>query len=89
MQKSTREGFGLVVTEALWKGKAVVGGNVGGIALRIVEGEMGFLVNSVETCAERILTLLKNLKLNETMGEAGREHVCQNFLITRHLKDYL
>lgn len=89
VQKSTREGFGLVVTEALWKGKAVVGGKVGGIPLQVIDGETGYLVDSVETCAERMLALLKNPDLNKRMGEAGREHVRKNFLITRQLRDYL
>jgi len=89
VQKSTREGFGLVVAEALWKGKAVIGGNVGGIPLQVIDGETGYLVDSVEACAERILTLLKNREQNRKMGEAGREHVRKNFLITRHLRDYL
>jgi trehalose synthase len=89
VQKSTREGFGLVVTEALWKGKAVVGGNVGGIPLQVIDGETGYLVDSVESCAERIITLLENPDLNKKMGEVGREHVRKHFLITRHLRDYL
>ena len=89
LQKSIREGFGLVVTEALWKGKPVVGGNVGGIPLQILDGKTGFLVDTVEDCAARTLQLLQNPKLRTKMGEEGREHVKQNFLITRHLKDYL
>lgn len=89
IQKSTREGFGLVVTEGLWKGKPVIGGNVGGIPLQVVDGKTGFLVDSVEECAEKILFLLQNPDISETMGMAGREHVRENFLITRHLRDYL
>jgi trehalose synthase len=89
IQKSTKEGFGLVVTEALWKAKAVVGGNVGGIPLQILDGKTGFLVDTVESCAERTQLLLQDLDLNHQMGEAGREHVREHFLITRHLKDYL
>jgi trehalose synthase len=89
IQKSTREGFGLVVTEGLWKGKPVIGGNVGGIPLQVVDGKTGFLVDSVEQCAEKILFLLQNPDISETMGKAGREHVRENFLITRHLRDYL
>ena len=89
IQKSTREGFGLVVTEALWKGKPVIGGNVGGIPLQVLDGETGFLVDSVEACAERTLFLLQNKKDAEKMGSAGREHVRSNFLSTRHLADYL
>jgi len=89
VQKSTREGFGLVVSEALWKGKAVIGGNVGGIPLQVIDGETGYLVDSVESCADRILNLLKNPELNQKMGKSGKEHVRKNFLITRHLRDYL
>jgi trehalose synthase len=89
IQKSTREGFGLVVTEALWKSKPVVGGNVGGIPLQVIDGKTGFLVDTVEDCAARTLQLLQNPRLRADMGEKGREHVIQNFLITRHLKDYL
>ena len=89
IQKSIREGFGLVVTEALWKGKPVIGGNAGGIPLQIIDGETGFLVDSVEECAERTLTLLEHPKEAEKMGRAAKEHVRANFLTTRHLTDYL
>lgn len=89
IQKSTREGFGLVVTEALWKGKPVVGGNVGGIPLQVLDGETGFLVDSVAACAEKTLYLLQHPDEAEHMGTRGREHVRQNFLSTRHLRDYL
>ena len=89
VQKSTREGFGLVVTEALWKGKPVVGGNVGGIPLQVLDGETGFLVNSVEECGEKALYLLQHPEEAEAMGTAAREHVRRNFLATRHLADYL
>lgn len=89
IQKSTREGFGLVVTEGLWKGKAVIGGNVGGIPLQVIDGKTGFLVESPQECGERTLELLQNPQLNQEMGAAGREHVRKNFLITRHLRDYL
>jgi len=89
IQKSTREGFGLVVTEALWKGKPVVGGNAGGIPLQVIDGETGFLVESVEECAEKTLYLLTHPEEAERMGQAAREHVRCNFLITRHLRDYL
>jgi len=89
LQKSTREGFGLTVTEALWKGVPVVGGNVGGIPLQVKDGITGFLVNTVEEAAEKTLYLLTHPKQAEEMGEKGREHVLRNFLITRHLKDYL
>jgi len=89
VQKSTREGFGLVVTEALWKGKPVVGGNVGGIPLQVIDGQTGFLVGSVEECAEKTLYLLTHPEEAERMGRAAREHVRRHFLITRHLRDYL
>jgi trehalose synthase len=89
LQKSIREGFGLSVTEALWKGVPVVGGNVGGIPLQIKDGVSGFLVNTVEEAAEKTLYLLKHPQRARAMGLKGREHVLRNFLITRHLKDYL
>ncbi len=89
IQKSIREGFGLVVTEALWKGKPVVGGNVGGITLQIIDGETGFLVNNVEECAEKMLFLLRHPDEARRIGAQGREHVRKNFLVTRHLADYL
>ncbi len=89
MQKSVREGFGLVVTEALWKGQAVVGGAVGGIPLQIVDGQTGFLVHDVEECAEKVLYLLQNRDEAEMMGANAKEHVRRNFLLPRHLRDYL
>jgi trehalose synthase len=89
VQKSTREGFGLVVTEGLWKGKPVVGGNVGGIPLQIIDDQTGFLVNSVKECGEKMLYLLQHSEDSARMGAAAREHVRRNFLTTRHLADYL
>ena len=89
IQKSIREGFGLVVSEAMWKGKPVVGGNVGGIRLQIIDGETGFLVNSVEDCADRALWLLQHPRKAQEMGQRAREHVRRHFLITRLLRDYL
>lgn len=89
IQKSTREGFGLVVAEALWKGKPVIGGNVGGIPLQVIDGENGYLVDSIDECAARALTLLRDDQKRHQMGELGREHVRDNFLITRYLHDYL
>ena len=89
IQKSLREGFGLVVAEAMWKGKPVVGGKVGGIPLQIVDGETGFLVESVEECADRALYLLQHPEEARRMGQAARERVRRHFLITRHLRDYL
>jgi trehalose synthase len=89
LQKSTREGFGLSVTEALWKEIPVVGGNVGGIPLQVVDGENGFLVSSVEEAAQKTLYLIKNPSEAARMGKEGKNHVLKNFLITRHLEDYL
>ncbi len=71
IQKSIREGFGLTVTEALWKGKPVIGGNVGGIPLQIVEGQTGYLVNSVEACAARCIELLSDPARRAAMGQWG------------------
>lgn len=87
--KSIREGFGLTIAEALWKEVPAVGGNVGGIPLQIISGETGFLVNFVEEAAEKTLYLLKHPQEAEEMGKKGKKHVKQNFLITKHLKDYL
>jgi trehalose synthase len=89
IQKSTREGFGLTVTEAMWKGKPVIGGATGGITSQILYGVTGYTVNSVEGAAYRLGYLLSRPELIRKMGEAGREHVRRNFLITRHLRDYL
>jgi trehalose synthase len=89
IQKSTREGFGLVVTEALWKGKPVVGGKVGGIPLQIIDGETGFLVDSIDKCADSCLFLLQNKERAQEMGAQAKEHVRQHFLSTRHLADYI
>ena len=87
--KSIREGFGMTVTEALWKRVPVVGGNVGGIPLQVIDGVTGFLVNTVDEAAEKTLYLLRNPKEAKEMGKRGREHVLRNFLITKHLRDYL
>lgn len=89
IQKSTREGFGLVVSEALWKGRPVVAGNVGGIPLQIVNGETGFLVNTAEECTDRLLWLLGHPQEADTMGSRGVEFVRDKFLTTRYLRDYL
>jgi trehalose synthase len=89
IQKSLREGFALVVAEALWKGKPVVGSDVGGLRLQVKDGINGFLVRSIEETAERVSHLLRNPELAREMGERGREYVRKNFLITRHLRDYL
>ncbi|MGA9192110.1 MAG: glycosyltransferase [Anaerolineales bacterium] len=89
IQKSLKEGFGLVVAEAMWKGKPVVGGHVGGIPLQIIDQETGFLVDNIEDCAERAEFLLVNPEQSHQMGINAREHVRRNFLSSRHLKDYL
>jgi trehalose synthase len=89
LQKSIREGFGLTVSEALWKRKPVIGGAVGGIKLQVIDGVTGFLVHSPEGAANRISQLLGDRKLREKMGENGYQHVRQNFLVTRQVKDYL
>jgi trehalose synthase len=89
LQMSTREGFGLTVTEALWKGVPVVGRRVGGIPLQIFDGENGFLVDTVEQAAEKTLGLLKNREMAKRMGACGREIVRENFLIISQLRDYL
>jgi trehalose synthase len=89
VQKSLREGFGLTVSEALWKGRPVVGGRAGGITLQIREGFDGFLVDDVESCAHRIIDLLADPVGADAMGIQGREHVRENFLSTRELDDWL
>ena len=89
MQKSIREGFGLTVSEALWKKKPVIGSAVGGIKLQVIDGVTGFLVHSIEGAANRVTQLLSDRKLCERMGENGFAHVKQNFLVTRQVKDYL
>lgn len=89
IQKSTREGFGLTVTEAMWKGRPVVGGNCGGIRHQIRDGVTGFLVNDIPSCASGIVTLLKDRTLADLMGNAGRESVRRNYLMPRLLRDYL
>ena len=89
LQKSIREGFGLTVTEALWKGTPVVAGNVGGIRLQVKNGVGGFLVDSVEECAERTDYLLTHETERRALGGAGKEHVRENFLMPRLLRDEL
>ena len=89
LQKSTREGFGLTVTEGLWKGKPVIGGDVGGIRLQVANRHTGFLVNTPEGAAHRIRYLLHHRDRIRQMGETGREFVRENFLLTRHLRDAL
>lgn len=89
MHKSIREGFGIAVSEAMWKGKAVIGGTAGGIKRQIVNGFTGFVVFSPEGAAHRALQLLKDPELCRRMGENGRLHVRHNFLLTRQLRYYL
>jgi trehalose synthase len=89
LQKSLREGFGLSISEALWKGIPVVAANVGGIPLQVIDGITGFLVKNAKEAAEKTIYLLKHPEVAKRIGERGREHVRKNFLITRHLKDYL
>ncbi|OGY21073.1 MAG: hypothetical protein A2126_03690 [Candidatus Woykebacteria bacterium GWB1_45_5] len=89
LQKSTREGFGLTVSEAMWKGKPVIGGKAGGIVEQIADGETGFLVTTATQAAEKIIYLLKNPKIAEKMGRVGKARVREKFLITRLLRDHL
>jgi len=91
LQKSTREGFGLTVSEALWKGTPVVASNIGGIPAQIRDSETGFLVDpsDISGCAERVMTLLKDEKLAHEMGKKAKDFIKKNFIITRHLDDYL
>ncbi|HEX5097001.1 MAG TPA: glycosyltransferase [Acidimicrobiia bacterium] len=89
VQKSLREGFGLTVSEALYKGRPVVGGRCGGITLQVLDGETGYLVDDVESCAKRVVDLLRDPPRADEMGAAGREHVRQNFCSTRELEDWL
>lgn len=89
LQKSVKEGFGLTVTEALWKHKPVIGGDTGGIRTQVVNHHTGFLVNTPEGAALRIRYLLHNRDKLEEMGQKAKEFVRENFLITRHLREYL
>jgi trehalose synthase len=89
VQKSLREGFGLTVSEAMWKEKPVVAGNAGGLRLQVEEGITGFLVDTVEECGDRICRLLADTELRTRMGLAGRERVREHFLTIRELDDYL
>lgn len=89
LQKSLREGFGLTVAEALWKGKPVIGGDTGGIRLQVINHHTGFLVNSPQGAALRIRYLHHHPESLRVMGTKAREFVRQNFLITRHLREYL
>jgi trehalose synthase len=89
LQKSLREGFGLTVTEAMWKGATVIGGNVGGIKHQIEDGVNGFLVDSVEQAAARIVQVVKDEGLRERIGAKARESVAKRFLMTRLMEEWL
>lgn len=91
IQKSIREGFGLTVTEALWKEKPVVASNVGGIPLQMADGETGYLIDptDIKTGAARVISILENPAEAKRLGANGREMVLKKFLITRHLYDDL
>jgi len=89
LQKSIREGFGLTVTEALWKGRPTVAGNVGGIPLQIEDAVSGFLVNSPSECAQRCLEILRDPGLGKQLGREGKEHARRRFLTPRLLRDWL
>ena len=89
VQKSTREGFGLTVTEGMWKGKPMIGGNAGGIRIQIDDGQNGYLVSSPQECARRIVTLLQDNELAALIGSAGRASVRRRFLLPRLALDYL
>lgn len=89
LQKSIHEGFGLTVTEAMWKGAAVIGSNAGGIRHQIEDGVNGFLVSSIEEAAKRTVQLIRDKDLREHLGRKARETVRQRFLLTRLLEQYL
>jgi len=89
LQKSIKEGFGLTVTEAMWKGKPVIGGDTGGIRIQVINHHTGFLVNTPEGAALRIRYLLHHRDKLEAMGKKAKEFIRENFLITRHLRDNL
>jgi trehalose synthase len=89
IQKSLKEGFGVAGSEAMWKGKPLIGGTAGGVSAQIVDQATGFIVHSVEGAAFRIRYLLSNPGVMTRMGAMAKEHVRRNFLITRHLSDYL
>jgi trehalose synthase len=89
IQKSIREGFGLTVSEAMWKARPTIGGKVGGIVAQITDGETGYLVSSAEECAERVLTVLGDPQATREMTRRGKEHVRRRFLTPRLLRDWL
>jgi len=89
IQKSTREGFGLTVSEAIWKARPFIGGDVGGIPLQVEDGVTGFLVSSTDACASRTIEILEDPALGKALGRRGKEHVRTHFLTPRYLRDYL
>ena len=89
LQKSLREGFGLTVAEAMWKGTPVIGGNVGGIRYQVEDGVNGFLVASVEETAKRIVELVTDKKLRDEMGHTAQDTIRKSFLLTRYLEQHL
>ena len=89
LQKSIKEGFGLTCAEAMWKSKPTIAGNVGGLKLQIKNGKNGFLVDSPQEAARRIVQIIKNPRLSEELGKAAQETVRKEFLIPRLLRDYL
>lgn len=89
LQRALKEGFGVAVAESMWKGKPVIGGTSGGVSTQIVDEATGFIVHSVEGAAFRIRYLLNNPSVMSRMGALAKEHVRRNFLVTRHLSDYL
>ena len=89
MQKSIREGFGLTVSEALWKGRPTIGGDVGGIPLQIDDGVSGYLVDSSGAAAVRSIEILEDPELAKRLGRAGKEHAREHFLTPRLLRDWL
>jgi trehalose synthase len=89
LQKSLKEGFGLTVTEAMWKNKPVIGGDTGGIRIQVINYHTGFLVNTPEGAALRIQYLFNHPEMIEQIGEKAHEFVRENFLLTRQLREYL
>jgi trehalose synthase len=89
VQKSTREGFGLTVSEAIWKARPMIAGKVGGIPLQITDGQSGYLVDTVDECAERAVAILRDPGLGKSLGRAGKEYVRAHFLMPRLLRDWL
>jgi len=89
MQKSTREGFGLTVSEAIWKARPMIAGNVGGIPLQVKDGESGYLVSTVDEAASRALEILRDPTLGKDLGRRGKEYVRTHFLMPRLLRDWM